>query len=157
MVRLYHGSAIELPVGLVLTGRGDQYENAWSHTDFYAVLEQFRPAHCIPHREAVFMVADPDDIDLAGGATDFVFELEVDADDVSRHDLNWSSEISMLISDGHVIDSPEVASAAQAYWAGTPHYNESVWEYMTKAARIVRCEPYETFEVVPVQGGRPRP
>ena len=49
MVRLYHGSAIELPVGLVLTGRGDQYESAWSHTDFYAVLEQFRPAHCIPH------------------------------------------------------------------------------------------------------------
>lgn len=103
------------------------------------------------------MVADPDDIDLAGGATDFVFELEVDSEAVSRHDLNWSSEISMLISDGHAIDSPEVASAAQAYWSGTPHYNESVWEFMAKAARIVRCEPYETFEVAPVQCGRPRP
>lgn len=115
MVRLYHGSAIELPVGLVLTGRGDQYENAWSHTDFYAVLEQYRPAHCLPHREAVFMVSDPDDIDLAGGATDFVLELEVDAEAVSRHDLNWSSEISMLIGDGYAVESPEVAAAAQAY------------------------------------------
>lgn len=63
----------------------------------------------------------------------------------------------MLISDGYAIESEEVAAAAQAYWAGTPHHNESVWEFLAQAARIVRCEPYETFEVVQMQSGRLRP
>lgn len=152
-MRLFHGSAIALPVGLVLTGRGAQYEAAWSVTDFYAALERHRPPQCLAHREAVFMVADPDEIDLAGGATEFVFELEADA--VSRHDVNWSSEISLLIDDGHAIDSPAIEQAARAYWAGTPHDNESVWEYLSKAARIVRCEPYDTFEVAKAAIRRP--
>ena len=61
---------------------------------------------------------------------------------VQRHDLNWGSEISSLVGDGHAFDSEEVMEAASNYWAGIPHYNESVWEYLTPAAKIVKVEEY---------------
>jgi len=48
----------------------------------------------------------------------------------------------MLISDGYAIDSPEVKNAAKKYWAGVPHYNESVWEYLTPSAKITAVEEY---------------
>lgn len=87
------------------------------------------------------MVGDPDDIDLAGGGTEWVFTV-IPLGPVQRHDLNWSSEISMLISDGYAIDSPEVQIAAERYWAGVPHTDEQVWEYLTPAAKIIAVEPY---------------
>lgn len=141
----YHGSSRDFVVGSVLRGRGTAYETSWNGTDFYAILERYRPADCLAHKDAVFMVGDPDDIDLAGGATEWCLEVRpIDA--VSRHDLNWSSEISMLISEGSSVDDPKVVAAANSYWAGIPHFNEQVWEYLASAFEVVRCEPYETFQ-----------
>jgi len=70
-VRYLHGSHTELDVGLILKGRGSAYEADWGSTDFYGPLERCRPPHMTSHSDAVFMVADVDDIDLAGGATDY--------------------------------------------------------------------------------------
>ncbi len=136
----YHGSMDELPVGTTLKPR-DDYEQRWSSTDFYAALERYRPANMLPHERAVFMVGDPDDVDLAGGGTEWLFTVKP-LGPIQKHDLNWGSEISMLISDGHSIDSPEVKRAADNYWAGLPHQDESVWEYLTPAADIIAVEPY---------------
>lgn len=136
----YHGSNDELPVGTVLTPR-DNYEDNWSGTDFYAALEKYRPANMLGHKDAVFMCDNPDDVDAAGGGTDWLFTV-VPQGPIQKHDLNWGSEVSMLIGDGHSIDSPEVKQAAENYWAGVPHYNESVWEYLTTAAKIIDVEPY---------------
>lgn len=136
----YHGSMIELPVGTVLTPR-DNYETNWGSTDFYAVLEKYRPANMLSHRESVFMCDNDEDVDLAGGGTDWLFTVEP-LGKIQRHDLNWGSEISMLISDGYAVDSEEVRTAATNYWAGTPHYNESVWEYLTPKAKILQVEEY---------------
>lgn len=145
-MRLFHGSMDQLAVGTVLRGRGDDYAKAWSSTDFYKVLEQNRPQAYLPHAQAVFAVSDPDDIDLAGGGTEWIFELEPTGP-VSRHDLNWSSEISCLLSDGLRPDSVEVRNAAFNYWAGIPHPNESVWEYLIPEAKIILVEPYEDFQI----------
>jgi hypothetical protein len=138
--KYYHGSSIKLPVGTVLTPR-DSYEQNWSNTDFYKPLERYRPSNMLSHRESVFMVTDPDDIDLAGGATDWMFTVQP-IGRVQRHDLNWSSEISSLISQGYGIDSIEVKHAAHSYWAGIPHPNESVWEYLSPSAEIIAVETY---------------
>ena len=135
-MRYFHGSYTNLPVGFELKGRGNAYEEAWSHTDFYAVLEKHRPSHMLPHKNAVFMCDDIEDIDLAGGATDFIFELKP-LSSVSKHDLNWSSEISCLISEGYAINSNQVIHAAKNYWEGIAHPNESVWEYLTEKAIII--------------------
>ena len=138
--RFYHGSSQELPVGTILRPR-DDYENDWQHTDFYQPLERYRPQDRLSHRQSVFMCDNADDVDLAGGSTDYLFTV-VPIGPVQRHDMNWGSEISMLVSDGYDIDSDEVRHAAEQYWAGNPHTNESVWEYLTPAARIVKVEPY---------------
>lgn len=136
----YHGSMKELPVGTVLTPR-DDYENDWSGTDFYAPLEKYRPANMLSHRQSVFMCDNDEDVDLAGGGTEWLFVVEPQGP-VQRHDLNWGSEISMLVGDGYGIDSPEIARAAKNYWAGVPHTDESVWEYLTPAAKIIAVEEY---------------
>jgi len=137
----YHGSMDHLPVGTVLKPRGADYEHDWAHTDFYTALEQYRPSNMLSHKNAVFMVADPDDVDLAGGGTEWLFTVKP-LGPVSKHDVNWSSEISMLRDDGHDVDSPEVKKAALNYWHGVPHPNESVWEYLTPAAEIIAVEEY---------------
>jgi hypothetical protein len=95
----YHGSSNPLPVGTVLKPRGEQYQQDWQDTDFYWVLERYLPSDQLPHSQSVFMVADPDDVELAGGATDWMFTVKP-LGPVQPHDLNWSSEISMLISNG---------------------------------------------------------
>lgn len=138
--KFYHGSYEKLPVGTILTPR-DNYESNWQNTDFYKPLEKYRPKNMLPHKKSVFMCDNPDDVDLAGGSTEWLLTVEP-LGPVQRHDLNWSSEISMLISDGHSIDSPVVQKAATNYWNGVPHPNESVWEYLTSSAKVVAVEKY---------------
>ena len=138
--KYYHGSYDPLPVGTVLSARAG-YEKDWNDTDFYSALEMHRPSGMLAHKQSVFMVADPDDIDLAGGATDFVLTLQP-LSKVERHDLNWSSEISLLISELYDIDDPRVKHAADAYWSGKPHPDESVWEYLTLRAKVIKVEDY---------------
>ena len=146
--RLYHGSATPFEPGFVLTPRGEEYEENWGGTDFYAALERWRPDGATAHRDAVFLVGDPDDVDLAGGSTDWCLEVEPTGP-VTRHDINWGSEISCLRGDGKGIEDPEVRRAALAYWAGEAHPNESVWEYLAPGARVLSCEPWETFGMAP--------
>lgn len=140
-VTYYHGSMNHLPVGTVLKPRGTDYEQDWAHTDFYRALEKYRPGHMLSHKDAVFMVADPDDVDLAGGGTEWLMTVKP-LGPVSKHDVNWSSEISGLMDDGEDLDSEAVRSAAENYWRGVPHPNESVWEYLTPAAEILSVEEY---------------
>jgi hypothetical protein len=134
----YHGSYDQLEAGTVMKGRGEAYVAAWIDSGFYSILESYRPEHCLAHKDAVFMVDDIDDIDNVGGPIDWVLEL-IPEGVVSKHDVNWSTEISCLISDGHDIDSPEVRHAAEQYWAGTAHKNESVWEYLAESAKVVKA------------------
>lgn len=144
----YHGSAVGIEPGVVLRPRGEAYVADWGATDFHDALERWRPEGKLAHRDAVFMVGDVDDIDLAGGATDWCLEV-TPVGEVTRHDLNWSSAISCLVGDGYAVDSPEVRAAAESYWRGDPHPDESVWEFMAAGAVVVRCEPYETFSPTP--------
>ena len=149
-MRYYHGSSFLTASGTVLQGRGHAYEKEWGGTDFYTVLEAYRPAACIPHKEAVFMCAD-EDIDSCGGSLDIIYELEP-LGNVTRHDMNWSSEISCLLGGGATASDPRVVAAAQAYWNGVPHHNEQVWEYLTRSARVLRiCE--DNRDPVPLKTG----
>lgn len=136
----YHGSYDYLPVGTILTAQPG-YERRWGHTDFYGILEMYRPKDKMPHSKSVFMCDNPDDVDLAGGATEWLFTV-VPLGPVQRHDMNYSSEISSLISLGHDFDSDEVMYAAEMYWSGEPSPNETLWEYLTPKAKIVKVEEY---------------
>jgi len=134
--KFYHGSYDKLEVGEILTPGEDDYEENWGHNEWYQALHKHKPMESRQHSWSVFMVADEDDIDLAGGADDYVYVVEP-VGDVERHDLNWASEISYLLDQGHDINSNEVKEAAINYWTGQPHTNESVWEYLAPKAKIV--------------------
>ena len=124
---LYHGSYQKLPIGTILTAR-DDYENDWQNTNFYKPLEMYRPSDKLSHKQSVFMCDNPDDIDLAGAATDWLFTV-IPMGPLQRHDMNWSSEISSLVDLGYPLDSIEIKDAAEAYWSGEESPNEVVWEY----------------------------
>jgi hypothetical protein len=138
--RFYHGSSEALPIGTILTARGTAYEADWEHTDFYLPLERYRPPTKLAHKDAVFMCDNPDDIDIAGGATDWLLTVEP-LGPVERHDLNWGSEISLLLSDDPDNDAA-IRQAAENYWNGVPHHDENVWEYLTRSARVLAVEEY---------------
>lgn len=120
----YHGSMNYLEPDTILTPR-DDYESNWGHTDFYKVLEHYRPEDMLSHNNSVFMCDNDEDVDLAGGGTEWLFIVEP-LGKIEKHDINWSSEISMLISDGYSINNNKVKEVAYNYWHGIPHYNEQV-------------------------------
>ncbi len=134
--KYYHGSYDKLENGTILTPGGDDYEASWGGTSFYGPLEKFRPPEKLAHKEGVFMVGDIDDVDVAGGATEYIYIVEP-IGDVQKHDLNWGSEISGLMDNGKKPNDKEVKQAADNYWNGVPHHNEQVWEYLAPRAKIV--------------------
>lgn len=135
--KFFHGSYDFLPIGTILKPRTD-YKNFWSNTDFYSILETYRPHHMLAHHESVFMCDNSMDIDNAGGGTEWLFTVKPD-NRIEKHDLHWCSEISIALSNG---DGEEVlAKLAEYYWNGTPS-NEPVWEYLTYEAKIINIEEY---------------
>lgn len=139
--KFYHGSMSMLDPGTVLTPRMEDYENDWGHTDFYAALETYRPENMLSHKDSIFMCDNEADVDNAGGGTDWLFTVEP-MGKIERHDLNWATEISLLNDQGYDIESDEIKNAAHNYWHGVPHSNESVWEYLTPKAKILKVEEY---------------
>ena len=105
------------------------------------LLEKYRPPNMLAHKQSVFMCDDPDVIDLAGGGTEWLFEVEP-LGVVQRHDQNWWSLMDCLISEGCPKDSEEIEEAANNYWEGVPH-GENVWEYLTPQARILSVDKFE--------------
>jgi len=150
---LYHGSDEKLSIGTVLTGRGEEYEQQWSKTDWYKPLEYYRPTNMIAHKDAVFMVDDKDDIDAAGGGTEYIFTMKPTSE-IQRHDVNWSTYISLWLSEPkNKIREEQIKLAANNYWNGIPwklpkdaifDLQDTVcfWEYLTKSAIIVNVEEF---------------
>ena len=134
----YHASPIPWEEGKVLAGRLDDYEHDWIDTDFYGILEKHRPRDSIGHRDAVFMCDNDDDLDAAGGSTDWVLVVEP-LGPVERHDMNWSSAISCAVSDG--ASENEILLFARNYWDGVPS-DDPLWEYLTKSVRVISCEKF---------------
>jgi hypothetical protein len=83
------------------------------------------------------MVANPEEIDYAGGYEDFVHEV-VPIGRVERSDMAWYSEVGTYFWDDE--NDSEARQAAEAYWAGIPFQTpaNSLWEYRARTARIVR-------------------
>ena len=136
----YHGSSDKLPVGTILKGRGDEYSAEWGNSGFYKILEYYRPSNMLAHSEAVFMTDNDDDLDSAGGGTDWVFTLRP-LGRVERHDMNWGSEISMILDETNDLDDYRFEEMANNYWSGKPSY-DPLWEYLTPSASIIAVEEF---------------
>lgn len=134
----FHGSYKKLKIGTVLSGRGKEYIEKWFVYPEYIVLENERPSRCIPHYEAVFMVDNVEDIDNAGGGTNYIFTL-LPIGKIEKHDMAWQSEILMAIDDKEHPD--KIKSMAKKYWSGVAT-KSPVWEYLTRKAKIIKVEKF---------------
>lgn len=135
----YHGSGEQLQIGTILVSNkgNSSFRNEGSHLK----LEVFRPNGFISRENCVYMTDNIEDIDNAGGFTNFIYIVKP-IGSVSRHDLNWMSEIDCIVSetddieDGTVIS--EIKSCALNYWNGVEHDSgEPVWEYLCSSAKVI--------------------
>lgn len=142
----YHGSYDILPIGTILTPQKGNFMGTFSEyeMDSHFKLEQFRPSNYLSRNKAVYMSKKIDDIDLSGGATDYVYKV-LPLGKVEPHDLNWMTEIDVIMSDAWDEGLQEeeetinkVKECALNYWEGISHYNESVWEFLTPKAKIIK-------------------
>lgn len=139
MSRYWHASFDELPVGTVLTPR-PEYESRWQSESVGRILEDLRPAECLPHRSAVFMCDSPQGCDDAGAHCEWLFEVEPSGA-VERHDMEWATCMDRLLSEGWPSDGEEIRSLAHRYWQGHPSECPT-WEYLAGSAIVIRVERY---------------
>jgi len=142
-IKYYHGSYNPLPIKTILSSKNGNFMDSFND-DSHIKLEQFKPNNYLSRNNAVYMTDNPDDIDIAGGSTEFIYIVQP-LGKIEKHDLNWMSEIDLIISEAIENNQQEddetiekVKNAAINYWNGTPHYNESLWEYLTPSAIIIK-------------------
>ena len=131
--QFFHGSFDKLPNGTILTPRLD-YEKRWGNNAFYSQLEKYRPSGKLASKDSIFMCDNVDDIDLAGGATNYIYSVNP-IGNVEKHDINWATEIDLALDSEK--GEEEIKKIANNYWNGVPHYNEQVWEYVVPKAEII--------------------
>lgn len=141
----FHGSFTALPIGTVLKPSVD-YKQRWEHCDFYQVLEYYRPNCALAHHHAVFMCSSPDDIDAAGGATDYLFTLKPQGV-IEKHDMAWGTEIGCYMCDKALsvqmaLQDEKIQEMAFNYWNGIST-NDPVWEFLTPSATITHAEAFD--------------
>ena len=106
-------------------------------------MEAFRPAHCLPRAQSVFLVDDPDtdNIEKAGGYADYVFRVEP-VGEVERNDVGWWAEIygggAFEYADGDTGVLEDLKPAADAYWAGAASRSPR-WEFRAREAVVLEC------------------
>jgi len=137
---LLHGSHLVHPEGLTLTARPDQGSGCFA-MEASRILEMFRPEHFIAHDRAVFMAGSVEDLDACGAYLEHVYLVRPGAPP-SRHDLRWSTEITVLLDEVPVpadcaSADPRIAKATASYWAGHPHADGPVWEYLAVSAEVL--------------------
>ncbi len=154
---LYHGSQSEFTIGTILTPQIDGYvtndDADEQHHTLERAMEKYRPSHCVSRYKAVFLIADPDDIDNAGGYNDFVYECEP-LSTVTRCNLHWYSlayalceheELSAQEAKAQGLDyypdweEPELKEYCLNYWNAVPHtLSDDLYEYLTTSARVIK-------------------
>lgn len=133
---LFHGSTKLFPIGFLLSPQADGYANQSDVRAIEAYLEARRPDNKTARSKSVFLVADPDLIDAAGGYTDAIYKV-IPRSTPEESDLAWYSE-ALCALDTDAADMDYVAHCADLYWGGTPFTDESrrCPEYRVKWAEV---------------------
>lgn len=142
---LFHGTYEFFPIGVRLKGRGDAYDEDWSVLGHYEAVHHHKPEEFTAHRDAVFL-CELDDIDACGGATENV-SLMRPIGPVTRHDLNWSGKIDLLLNAGHQVESEVVRDLCLNYWHGVPT-EDPLWEYIAQEAEVLASATFEDADVL---------
>jgi hypothetical protein len=139
----FHGSELELDIGTIVMRPENGYVNL--KEPYEAFLESARPENMISRTEAVFTVGKEDDIDPAGGSTEFVYLVEL-IGHVQAHDMNWLTEVQICLEDD---DHEGAYLNAKKYWSGEeyPFPENRLVEYIAKSFKVLELVPEHSFGV----------
>jgi hypothetical protein len=151
--RFYHGSPKHFPIGFRLAPQADGYAQRDEASDLEKLFESRRPAGKTARTKSVFLVADPDLIDAAGGYTDAVYLVEPKSTP-EQSDLCWYSEAYAEIeSEPHSM--ARVLECIDHYWSGEPFpvSERRCTEYRVTAAIVLELAElnvdFEDLEQLP--------
>lgn len=141
--QFFHGSTKKLNIGDFLVPQKNGYVSGEcvddpekdAHFRTEKILELYKPETAISRLNSVFMVADPDEIDAAGGYTNAIYIVEPEGT-VLRCNMAWYSELYCYCFDENV-DENIVKEIAKKYWAGTPKGEDDLFEFLCKKAKII--------------------
>ncbi len=139
----YHYTGVEFETGDELTPQPDGYCHWEENAHIEDLLEQHRPTHCIPRKEAVFVTNVRCDGECYGAASnDFELSIKPCHDILEqRSDICWLSQmeqgygsIDEMLED---FSEEELASLARGYWSGLPFGKTPKFEYRTRSSIVI--------------------
>lgn len=135
--QLFHGSYKSFPIGFRLLPQNDGYTSYEEVQEIEQLFEQYRPEHKTPRKQSVFLTDDINNIDGAGGYTDYIYVVNPESTPEAS-DLAWYSEAGSIYSDEQCV-SDRLIEAIENYWNGTSYHtpSQSNFEYRCKSATIL--------------------
>lgn len=134
--KLFHGSRKNFPIGFRLLPQADGYTSYQEVQNIENLFEKYRPENKTSRKSSVFLTDNINNIDGAGGYTDYIYAVEPELTPEAS-DLAWYSEADSLY-DEEETPSKELLNAIAMYWNGTPYHDSSKsnFEYRCKSALI---------------------
>jgi len=138
----YHYTGIEFSKGDILRPQPHGYCHWPENRAMESILEVFRPTHCLPRKESVFLTKEKCNGEKFG-AESARYELEVEADtlcEYQRSDLQWlipiDQEYSSVSDIADYFTWPELRDIAMGYWGGDAYNLSPKFEYRSRLATI---------------------
>ncbi len=143
-MHLYHLTGHAFCPGSQLEPQPDGYCHWPESQGMEAILERYRPPHCLPRKESVFFMKERDSASDFGAHHDRMILLcEVDdAAEAQRSDINWLQELDQGFEDPADLDleEAEMAWLAQGYWSGAPRPGQTpLYEYRATGGLVLEC------------------
>lgn len=137
-MQFFHGSHQAFPLGYTLRPQKNGYCQATENKSFEALVESLRPADKLSRYKSVFVCADADLIDAAGGYTDCIYEVEVGVV-IEGSDLGWYTEAAAYFTGEQDHDLEMAKALIERYWSGEPYKVSefSCFEYRTPSAKVI--------------------
>ena len=141
--KLYHGNWREFEPGQILTAKKISFKRD-AFNNVARVLEAYRPPGKPSRLKSIFMVTDPTEVSMAGGDDTYTYEVQP-MSDVARVNQGWLGSLSHLYWESKVSGKRNITTKnrkaqelANNYWAGKPHPDRDLWEYMSEQVKVVR-------------------
>ena len=129
----YHGSNTKLRLGDAIYPNPKGYTNAHEVRALEDLFESVKPANIeFSRKDCVFLCDCEEDIDNAGGHTDYIYKVDLESGFTEKSDMSWYTKSSVQLADGNIKGAKK---SAEKYWSGEA--NEGVYEYRTDEVLII--------------------
>lgn len=129
----YHGSDAKFDIGNSIFPNPNGYTHSAEVKALEDLVEEEKPEHIkFSRRDCVFLCCCEDDIDAAGGYTDYIYTADIGTSPIESSDLSWYTKASIQLCEG---DTKGARESARKYWSG--ECLDGLYEYRTGSFRVI--------------------